>query len=436
MFKRIIKGVSATVLILAVLSIFGHLIQRSDAEENHGTLARVLNGFASFPEKVMEVMESNEIRNVPPTFEMYHHFERIDLLDRDIYGLGSAYDVDSGDWHIELFNFKDDSVHHRWVLTEDDFVHTDLMYRNSEPRNCILLPDRSLIASNDESTNMYRLDSASNIIWNNTDRQFHHSMNLSADSNIWVCTTRLRFVNKLKAESLLCYEDESITEIDAETGAILFDKSITDIFVENGYRNFIYGFTHRVAKAVIDDQLHLNDIEPVLADGPFWQKDDLLLSFRHLSLIVLYRPSTNSIKRLIFGPFLLQHDVDILSDSVISIFNNEESSIGKQVNPEFKLGENDRVDSISFSNIITYNMADSTFSHRLKHHFDNERIFTSTQGLHHDLSNGDVYVESHCNGIQYFMKRDSILYKKQRGRTLTGWVERPHWIRIYENINF
>ena len=37
-------------------------------------------------------------------------------------------------------------------------------------------------------------------------------------------------------------------------------------------------------------------------------------------MIILYRPETNEIIKVITGPFTNQHDVDILSDDEISIF--------------------------------------------------------------------------------------------------------------------
>ena len=47
------------------------------------------------------------------------------------------------------------------------------------------------------------------------------------------------------------------------------------------------------------DPLHLNDIEPVLYDGNYMKKGDLLLSVRNISLIILYRPSNNKILKII-----------------------------------------------------------------------------------------------------------------------------------------
>ena len=70
------------------------------------------------------------------------------------------------------------------------------------------------------------------------------------------------------------------------------------------------------------DPFHLNDIEPIKTDGEYWDRGDLFLSLRNLSLVVLYRPSTNKILKVIRGPFFQQHDVDIISDGKIAVNNN------------------------------------------------------------------------------------------------------------------
>ena len=71
-----------------------------------------------------------------------------------------------------------------------------------------------------------------------------------------------------------------------------------------------------------NDPIHLNDIQPVNFDGEFWKKGDVFLSLRHQSMVLLYRPSTNEIIWKGTGPFFHQHDVDILDNHRISIFNN------------------------------------------------------------------------------------------------------------------
>ena len=70
------------------------------------------------------------------------------------------------------------------------------------------------------------------------------------------------------------------------------------------------------------DPIHLNDIEPALFNSEYWKKGDVFISIRNQSAIIHYRPNTNKIINYITGPFAMQHDVDIISNKEISIFNS------------------------------------------------------------------------------------------------------------------
>ena len=68
------------------------------------------------------------------------------------------------------------------------------------------------------------------------------------------------------------------------------------------------------------EPVHLNCIEPVFNDTKYWKQGDVT-NLKHKSQIVLYRPSTTVIN-LIKGPFSMQHDIKVISENKISIFNN------------------------------------------------------------------------------------------------------------------
>ena len=62
-------------------------------------------------------------------------------------------------------------------------------------------------------------------------------------------------------------------------------------------------------------------MQPVLIDGEYFKKGDLFLNFRHTSMVMLYRPSTNDLWYKQF-PWEFQHDVDVLDLNRISVYNN------------------------------------------------------------------------------------------------------------------
>ena len=91
----------------------------------------------------------------------------------------------------------------------------------------------------------------------------------------------------------------------------------------NGYGRgnfFINAEENPISTAM--DYVHLNDIQPVLTDSKYWKKGDLFLSLRNQNMVMLYRPSTNKIIWSQNGPWLRQHDIDILDSTRIGIFGN------------------------------------------------------------------------------------------------------------------
>ena len=129
-----------------------------------------------------------------------------------------------------------------------------------------------------------------------------------------------------------------------------------------------------------NNPVHLNDIQPVKKDTEFWKKGDLFLSLRSISTVILYRPSTNKIIWYSQGPWSKQHDVDIIDNTTIGVFNNNTALN----NFEF-LDKN--------SEIIYYNFKNKNFSSPFKNFFDKYNIKTWSQGLF-DLSKDGLLIES------------------------------------------
>ncbi len=432
---KTLRVFSFVVLSLTLLSLYSYAVVLSvDDKQKLGVFAEPLTYFARFPELAYEVLTSKEIQNIPPTYiEGDYTFKQVNNLNYDLFGLNSFYDIKRDEWEIRLFNFRNDSTLFSWHLSHKQFnpEGTDKLFPNSEPRNPILLPDTSIITASDESMNLYRLDRNSNIMWHNTERWFHHSLNLDAEGNIWAGTTSLGTVNHFRQTHVHELLNDYITQVDAKTGEIIFEKRVAEILIENGYPNFVYGFGNIIVSRYSKDPLHLNDIQPALTDSEYWKKGDLFISLRHRSLVFLYRPSTNEIIQLFFGPFLNQHDVDIISDHEIAIFNNNITTVGEFV-PDMEYPEDMVVDSLGSSEIVIYDFRDSTYHTHLKDQFLKERIYTYTEGEFEMLSSGDTYVESQNDGKVYILNSAGVVLSKSFPAGLEGMVEQPHWVRIYE----
>lgn len=242
---------------------------------------------------------------------------------------------------------------------------------------------------------LVKLDFNSNVIWVNDENMFHHSTNLDDEENIYV-PSQYKPYSKLVSEYVglnnatekYNYEDDAINILN-KTGKILFSKSVTEILIEHGYLNRI--FSQQSHKT---DPIHLNDIQPVLKDTKYFKKGDVFLSLRNLSMIILYRPSTNKIIKIIEGEFYNQHDVDILDESRISIYNNN----------VFLNYQNKRI--VKNNEIIIYDFETNSFSKKFEKTFIENEINSYSNGLVDFLQDGSAIVEDRNNGRIFYLNSE------------------------------
>lgn len=428
-----IRAISKFILVIAFLNIFAFSVYHvNNGGTKLGPLTKPLQSFSQFPKLVMGVFR--EIALPSRLIKADPSIETVNKLDYDLYGLNAHFE--DQEWKIELRNFKNDELVHQWSLSKSNYNNTTgTLFSHTEPIAPILLAKKNLVLNNHETKNLYRLDADSKVLWHNTDYQYHHSISLADDGNIWGCTRQL-----VSLKNNLRYWDNHITKVDVETGKTLKHISISELLIANGMEYLIHGFGNEVYEQGTDP-LHHNEIEPVLQDGPHWKKGDLFLSFRHRSVIILYRPTTNKVIRLIQGPFINAHDVDIQSDSTITVFNNNISSLANLTIEDKNFGPADKLsDMMSDLNVhagvVKYNFSDSTFAEIHADHFAEQKIFTPTQGLHEFISNGDLFVENYKAGLVYIFNDNELVYKSYANKVADGGVEPPHWTRIYESIEF
>jgi hypothetical protein len=162
--------------------------------------------------------------------------------------------------------------------------------------------------------------------------QYHHSIEPFQDSLLYVCSY---------GNDTLYIKNDEIRLINLYTGKVIYKKSIPNILINNNLTSLLLGF-NKISPSN-KDLIHVNDIQPVRLNTNFAEVGDLFLSFRHLSTVILYRPSTDSVVWHSAGPWLNQHDVDILNEDMIGIYNNNNIRDGKFLKD-------------TYSNIITYNI--------------------------------------------------------------------------------
>ena len=167
--------------------------------------------------------------------------------------------------------------------------------------------------------------------------------------------------------------------------------------VENGYSDEVF-----TEKNMLNfDPIHLNDIQPVLEDTPFFKKGDLFLSSRSLNAIILYRPSNNKIIKVIRGFFKNQHDVDIIDDRRISIYNNN-----------VILDVNSKTEDRTYNQLLIYNFETDGFSIKFQDTFIENKVNTHTAGLSEFLEDGSIIVEdTNNNRILYINSNEEVVWE-------------------------
>ena len=263
---------------------------------------------------------------------------------------------------------------------------------------------------------LVKIDKNSQLVWQNQEDFFHHSIEQDHEGNFWVPSTVYPYQIDKKYVGLERgnYVDDAITKVSAD-GKILFQKSVSNIFIENNLEYLLFA---NVKEKFIYDPLHLNDIQPVLTDGPHWKRGDVFFSIRYKSMIILYRPSTNKIIWKGVGHTAGQHDVNILDDHRISIFNNN----------AIKFFRNDIVDGKN--EVVIYDFKTDSYSKYLHESIEQYDVRTMYEGISQILDTGDLFIEEQNFGRLLYFNKDTSVQWQYVNRADNGNVYFVSWSRI------
>ncbi|MEG6509383.1 arylsulfotransferase family protein [Methyloligella sp. 2.7D] len=168
---------------------------------------------------------------------------------------------------------------------------------------------------------MVKLDWNSNVLWSFFGRT-HHDFDVGPDGRIYVLTHGFEtkkdpYFTNLAATRLL----DSLAILSPD-GALLDTIPLFDAVVNSRYKQLI----HTVSKYAVADPLHANDVDvitPEMAKNfPFGEPGQLLVSFRELGAVGVLDPKTKTMVWATRGPWLGQHDPDILPNGHILLFDN------------------------------------------------------------------------------------------------------------------
>lgn len=418
-----INTFSIVVIALFAFSVFGwmsvHLVK---GDRDFGFLNKPVEFMYTFPDLFSETVK--EVKKLPDTFmPTPAHFEPVNKLDKDLVVLVS-YSEDAKTRIVSKMNLKNNTVLQEWRIDNPSDEHQRIF-------NPILHPDGSLIYSYEyQDSGLHKVDAEGNLIWKQDSIACHHGMNLAADSNIWASTKipGWKATGKYSIDGRdVYYLDYTITKIDHETGNILFHKSISEILKENNMSNYILKAPEPT------DPLHSNDVQPALKSTKYYRKDDVFISIRNLSMVLHYRPSTNELVNVIEGPFSAQHDVDIINDSTIAIFNNNYYAKWSNASmPEHSVNRIITYMGDFYSNIVAFDLSRDTFSFIDKPLFVDKKIFTGTEGLLEFLDDSTYFVEEQNSGVLWVVEEGEVIYENVLASQHEGHHHLPNWTRIIE----
>ncbi len=434
MFKKIEIWILYLVLLLGIpVSIgFGVLVrQELVGEIKLGWLSKTTLFLSEIPVSIRKVLNSD--LEVKDRFNLLSGFKG-SPNSKESYLLLSRYDGDLKEGIVELVDLTNFKVLHTWnpdinkfnkyVKKIDEFKYLNRDKNNSRflLMHPLLLADGGLVFL--DHSPLMKIDNCSNLIFQNSKDVFHHSIEADIDGNIWVPSyfypqsLPIRKVGRNITEKQGFFDD-AIVKLSPD-GEILFEKSVAQIFLDNGLEYLLFSVGDQLFSI---DPIHINDIQPVNFEGEFWKKGDVFLSLRHQSMVLLYRPSTNKVIWKGTGLFFHQHDVDILNNHTISVFNNNSKDF---------LG-GDVVDG--HNEVIIYDFKMNGYSSYLRDSLIKNDIRTVTEGSSQILQNGDLFVEETNYGRTLYFNADGTLRWTYLNRAENNKPYRIGWSRILYNDN-
>ena len=330
-----------------------------------------------------------------------HHLSRsiVEIIDLYDFKVLHTYKHDIDEMNKQVQNIKE--------FPRINIDNAPIRFRYMHP---VILKDGSLIS--DSSGPLFKIDLCSNLLWINDEEVFHHSKELNHENDIWSVgylnpTSRL-----MKNIIFKDVNDDAIIKINTD-GKIIYKKSVNEILIENKKGDMV----NRLGLSL--DPIHINDIEPALYDSKFWNKGDVFISSRFLSAIIHYRPSTNEVINFLTGPFSQQHDVDIISDKEISIFNN-----------------NNFISHEEYSEIIIYDFEKKEYKKMFNDQLLKENFKTYSEGLSHIFEDGSLIVEEQNHGRLILFNKEGYKEWEFVNKDINGDIGITHWIRVIEDELF
>jgi len=282
-----------------------------------------------------------------------------------------------------------------------------------------LLPNGHLVATFQDVGTPYcgglvKLDLESNVVWS-LPKCTHHDVHLADDGNFYVPS--MYFIDDESENSIFRISEpgrdysrpvrqyywstpiynETILTVSPE-GEVKEEIYLLDAFSNSDFRGiFSINFNSNLQLESYGsgpfDPLHVNDVEIIKEEWARHHSNinagDMLISLRNISSLAILDKETKLVKWILNGPFIRQHDPDLLSNGNIVIFDNLGHS-------EYSEGKSRILEIDPKSQEIVW-----------EYHGTSERPFYSRiRGSQQPLPNGNILVTEATGGRVFEVNRN------------------------------
>lgn len=407
----------------------------TDGEKLNGTSKETVVFLSTFISNITNFSKNSNPQFVPNVLNLKNGFNHSSncQTNKD-YLLIPTWDVKLDQTIVKLIRIRDNQIMHKWIIDLEPVLEkfnqtflygkkNDLTIKSCSIQNPYLSNDGSLVFG---AGGICKVDKNAKLVWTHYPNS-HHSVELDPDGNFWVSG----YNSSLKTTHKYGVKDDVIKKLSFKTGKVIFEKSVFEILMENGYNRALL-LISRVPESgdKYMDYIHLNDVQPVFSDSKYWKKGDLFISIRNQNMVFLYRPSTNQILWSQNGPWLKQHDVNIIDSTRISIFGNN-VIYSKSDHGFHKLIDGHNVQYV-------YDFSTNICSTPYHDFFKSAKIGTITEGRSRILSNGDICVEETNKGRILYGNTQKELwsYVEKMDNSNLGYISWSRYITAEEFKKF
>jgi outer membrane protein assembly factor BamB len=173
-----------------------------------------------------------------------------------------------------------------------------------------------------------RLDKDSKVIWALPDG-FNHHISVGKDGRIYGMIHEWRNTRERPVPGAAYLPnrvlEDFIVEVSPE-GKIVWRASLLDAMATPEFRDLMGSAFFKSYNTKNWDRIHPNDIEVIedefASHHSFMKPGMLLISLRDIDSLVLFDPTTKAITWAMRGPWIRQHDPDLLGNGHILLFDN------------------------------------------------------------------------------------------------------------------